>query len=79
MIYRFYTVYNKYEMIKIGNQTRKKISSTIVSARKILLPTGKRTPSPHHNKKKQRCRLQRSKLFRKKPIETKDSYGKETS
>ena len=25
MIFRFYAVYNKYEMIKIGNQSREKI------------------------------------------------------
>ena len=37
MIFRFYALYNKYEMIKTGNQ--RKISNIIVSARIILLST----------------------------------------
>ena len=39
MIFGFYAVYNKYEMIKIGNHTREKIANIIASARTILLPT----------------------------------------
>ena len=35
MIFRFYTVYIKHEVIKIGNQTQEKIAS----ARLIFLPT----------------------------------------
>ena len=39
MIFTLYTVCNKNEMIKIGNQTRKKFASIFASARIILLPT----------------------------------------
>ena len=39
MIFRLYAVYNKHGMIKIGNQTREKISCIIASAPIILLPT----------------------------------------
>ena len=38
MIFRHYTVYNKHEMIKIGNQTREKIADIIASARIFLQP-----------------------------------------
>ena len=41
MIFRLYAVYNKHEMIKIGNQTREKYDS-IASAGIILLPTVRR-------------------------------------
>ena len=38
-ICRLYTVYNKHEIIQIGNQKKRKIASIIASARIILLPT----------------------------------------
>ena len=39
IIFKLYTVYKKHEMAKIGNQTRKKITSIIASVRMILLLT----------------------------------------
>ena len=39
MIFWLYTVYNKYEMLKFGNQTIEKNASITASARIILLST----------------------------------------
>ena len=38
IIFRFYAVYNKHEMIKIANKTREKLQLLFVNARIILLP-----------------------------------------
>ena len=53
MIFKLHTVYNKHEMIKIGNQSRE-IASIIPSARIVLLPTVKllkETTTVENNKK----------------------------